>query len=110
MESLDTEFIINHLQANWGLFEKNRIIPGYHYIGAAIQSYEEAVACANRIQWTIDQARNNYQKNILKYQRGDLYQGLYLLARHRNRRSATEGHSIYSGAAEQLLSLSAGDI
>lgn len=62
MESLDTEFIINHLQANWGLFEKNRIIPAYHYIGAAIRSYEEAVACANRIQWTIEQARNNYQK------------------------------------------------
>lgn len=62
MESLDTESIINHLQANWGLFEKNRIIPAYHYIGAAIQSYEEAVACANRIQWTIEQAQNNYQK------------------------------------------------
>lgn len=62
MESQDTESMINHLQANWDLFTKNRIIPAYHYIGAAIRSYEEATACANRIQWTIEQAQNNYQR------------------------------------------------
>lgn len=60
MESLDTESIINHLQANWGLFEKNRIIPAYHYIGAAIRAYEGAVACADRIQWTIAQAQKAF--------------------------------------------------
>lgn len=62
MESRDIESIINQLQGNWGLFEKNRIIPAYHYIGAAIRSYEGAVVCADRIQWTIEQAQNNYQR------------------------------------------------
>ena len=62
MESQDTESMINQLHANWDLFEKNRIIPAYYYIWAAIRSYEEAIACAKRIQWTIAQARDNYQK------------------------------------------------
>lgn len=62
MESQDTESMINQLHANWDLFTKNRIIPAYYYIWAAIYSYEEAIACAKRIQWTIAQARDNYQK------------------------------------------------
>lgn len=47
MGSQDTESMINQLHANWDLFTKNRIIPAYYYIWAAIYSYEEAIACSS---------------------------------------------------------------
>lgn len=49
MESEDTELMINDLRNNWGLFEKNRVIPAYYYILAGIQYYKDAEECSRQI-------------------------------------------------------------